>query len=150
MQPQIVAAIIGLSGVVLGALLKAYEDEIKNLLPFRRRDSFLRGSWQCHWTIEFPSALTSKVVDDVVRVIEVRGGKISVEGSNADAGPYKMDGKVSTFGVSLLYNNQEPKDDLVGVVLLERDKVKNRLTGYWSQISQSHGLVYGKTEWRKL
>jgi hypothetical protein len=65
-------------------------------------------------------------------------------------GDYQIEGKISTFAITISYSGKTNTEDMVGVVILIKSGKKNKLEGVWWQYGETHALKGGKTTWEKL
>lgn len=149
MDPQIANGIIAASGAVVGALLGAYKDELRGLFSGNSESGYLEGPWKCEWFIDEPAGHVPDNVTDMLNITKVRGSRIAGEGSNTIYGPYRIEGVVSNFAITLRYSGTTATEPMVGVVILMKAARKDRLEGMWWQYGEAHRFKGGRTVWQK-
>lgn len=145
----ITVAVIGLIGVILGALLKIFSDELKTITLGRRKGSneFL-GHWKCAWSCDYGDKIRQSV-EDRVEVTKAVGDRFFATGSNM-SGTYVMTGTIKNNDIILLsYPGDNLKDALGGVVILIADKKRSSMRGRWDEYSNKEAFRGGPTFWEK-
>jgi hypothetical protein len=158
MADGILTALIGLVGTVAGALIGVYSEELKAVAQGRlKRGSDLRSDWQCKWEMmTFPkkgsSIKKTSLIEDTVTIEKVSAERIWAIGRTHGVGAYRLEGRISqsnlvTFFYQGIDNSRQP---LGGVVILELNPGRNKLTGYWYEYGEDGEIIGGKTEWNKV
>jgi hypothetical protein len=150
MNPQVTAAIIGVSGSLAGIVATLYRDEIKNTFSRVKEYDYLLGDWKCVWEITSNANSSLTHIEDQVAITSVNGKLVKAEGVTADHyGKWHADGKANPFVVSLTYSGDADQKYLVGVVILKKESPA-KLIGVWSQFFSDGGLKGGTTAWTKI
>ena len=156
MADGILTALIGLAGTVAGAFISAYSEELKALVQGRlKRDGDLCGSWDCRWDVTLPeedSPIKKEYpIEDMVVFETISAERIRAIGRTRGVGAYRLDGRISrSYLVTFFYQGiGSPRQPLGGVVILELNAGRNKLTGYWYEYSEDREIIGGKTEWTK-
>ena len=150
MSPDLLKSIIGAAGTAVGALLVAFKDDIKNLIlsMFSSKNEYLKGDWQCKWTVTSGVGV-GRAINDRVTIESVRGAALKGKGHDSGSfGEYDIQGNVSRYVVTLNYDGKRDKQGLVGVVILKQ-VARAHLEGVWSQYAESGDLNSGTTDWHK-
>jgi len=146
---SITVAIIGVVGIVVGALLKIFSDELKRILTGRNIGSkdFI-GQWKCTWVSEY-GVKVSKRLEDRVEVKEASGNKFFAKGANEN-GTYDMIGSIQDNDIILLsYSGDNLKNALAGVIIMIADKKRKSMKGRWHEYSEEDDFRGGTTIWSK-
>ena len=148
MQVEVVAAIVGAVGTIVGVVLGAFQEDIRNIFHFSasKKNEYLLGDWVCTWDTLAPAAKPQ--IKDSVQITRVRGNLVKGVGKTPDIGDWDMDGRVGYLAVSLSYSGKGEKRHLVGAIVLRKDKL-NEMTGAWAQYSGSGDVISGTTVWRR-
>ncbi len=143
-------AAIGLFGVIVGALLPMFADEIRDLLLGRSRGiKDFKGVWECTWRADYGLKAGQQVVDRV-EVTKARGDQLSALGANQN-GTYPLTGKVYNDDIIVFtYSGEKLKDGLAGVVILSADKRRHGMEGRWDEYSETEKFRGGSTTWVKV
>lgn len=149
MPPEVGAAVIAAVGVIVGAIITSFREEIINFIRRTGRFAFFKGMWQCRWSILAPAGIDPNQVDDQVSIDRVNGALIRGMGSTPGFGRYQLDGRASEFAATLQYCGEGERKDLVGVVILQK-RSPLRLEGVWCQYSADGTLKSGTTTWEKI
>ena len=146
---SITVAVIGLLGVVLGALLKIFSDELKLFLTGRNiRSKDFIGQWKCNWVCEY-GAKADQTLDDRVEVTKASGNKFFARGSN-EHGTYDMIGSIKNNDIILLsYSGDKLEDALGGVIIMVADKKRRSMEGRWDEYSDEESFRGGSTIWKR-
>lgn len=147
MDTAIVAAIIGVAGVVAGAFIQTFGAEFLRRLGRSKDQICLSGDWDASWTQTTPSQ-DDEVIRDLVTLDVSRNGQVQASG-RTPTHSYKMEGWDSSFAVTLAYTGLDMELNLVGTVILKKELVGNKLIGCWSQISREGTIIGGETTWTK-
>ncbi|MDX6694923.1 MAG: hypothetical protein QOF02_2526 [Blastocatellia bacterium] len=145
----ITAAFIGLAGVIIGALLKLFSDELKVFLTGKSKGSrdFL-GQWKCAWAY-VDGGNASKELLDVVEIKKAAGDKIFATGTNVN-GVYEMAGSIKNNDIILFsYSAEKLFNSLGGVVILVANKRRTKMQGHWHEYVDDGTFVGGTTTWEK-
>jgi hypothetical protein len=117
-------------------------------LPNRKaRDSDLIGHWDCKWIF----SNKSPPIKDVVMIDRTSAERIWATGRTHGVGSYRLTGRISqSYLVTFFYEGiDETHRPLGGVVILELNAIRNKLSGYWYEYSDERKFVGGKTQWMK-
>jgi len=145
----ITVALIGLAGIIVGALLNMFADEIRGLVAGKKKKSgeFI-GKWRCTWLCDY-GARMNQTLEDTVEVTKVMGDKFLATGTNNN-GTYEMTGTIKNNDIILLYyTGDELRDALGGVIILASDKRRKNMTGRWDEYSEKEEFRGGTTTWQK-
>lgn len=145
----IIASIIGLIGIVLGAIIQAFAPQITNRFLSHNDAHIFTGNWKCHWQIMDIEYTDIAPIDDVVEITKVVGNKIIGKGIGSVHGSYVIEGRVSPFAISFLYYGVGKTINQTGVIILKRSDLTNQMTGNWYQYLDNKFLI-GTTFWEKI
>lgn len=149
MPTDITVALIGLVGVVVGALLNLFADEIKDLVAGNKKKSgeFV-GKWKCTWLCSF-GAREGQSLEDRVEVTKAKGDRFFATGTNNN-GTYEMIGTIKNHDLILIsYTGDELRDALGGVIILSSNKRRKKMEGRWDEYSDTEKFRGGTTTWVK-
>lgn len=149
MAKEITVALIGLAGIVIGALLNIYAERLKVRDTGKKKKSgeFV-GTWRCTWQCDYGAKMNQKL-EDTVEVTKVMGDKFLATGTNNN-GTYEMTGTIKNNDIILLYyTGDELRDALGGVIILASDKRRRNMTGRWDEYSEKEQFRGGTTTWQK-
>jgi len=149
----IIASIIGLIGIILGALIKAFEDDLKTIFLGRnKQNQDLIGKWKCTWFVEDEIKGEKRLTADMVVISKISGNKVIAKGENLQAGGYSLTGRISpAFVMTLIYHGDETADHVLGgVTILELNLTRNELHGYWHEFAADRQFYGGRTVWKKV
>ena len=153
MDNTAISAALGLLGVVLGGLIKTFEDDIRSLLPGRSKDhKRWLGGWKCTWhTQPATGNQPDQPIRDVVVIDKVRGEHITATGQSYGGGKYHLTGRVSPSDlVTFFYKGESEKEFLGGVIILLPTKMtRGEMTGNWWQCTEDGKFIGGSVEWEK-
>ena len=149
MKTEITTALIGLAGVVCGALLKIFAEEIKPLFLGRSKTNRdLLGSWNCEWTIDAPNP--EPTISDSVQVTKVSGDKIAASAETPRVGKYSLSGRISASGlVTLSSSGADNRRFLGGVVIVKLNSARDTMRGHWNECDKEGVFWQGGTTWKK-
>jgi hypothetical protein len=156
MADGVLTALIGLAGTVAGAFISAYSEELKALMQGRlKRDRDLCGNCECRWDATLPEGGSPSKkeypIEDMVAIEAISAERIRAIGRTRGVGEYRLDGRISrSYLVTFFYQGiGSPRQPLGGVVILELNAGRNKLTGYWYEYDEDREIVGGKTVWTK-
>lgn len=144
----IIVALIGLLGIVTGALIQGFAPHIIDRFLSKREYSSLVGPWKCSWDVTSGRTL-SFPIHDVVSIEKVYRSSISGKATGPVHGSYIVDGKISNFSIALTYYGVGRTADQIGIILLKRSDLSDRMTGTWYQYFDNE-LLAGTTQWEKM
>ena len=148
MDSSVIAAMIGVGGVVVGGLINM--PEFKSLFKTSKgTGGDLRGEWLCEWFIDSKGPTAEAVVKDRIEIEKVVGGKVTATGVSPLMNEYKLAGTVSMSNVVTLTFQGTHKETLTGVIILEVNTVRDQMQGFWHQLSPDGKFVGGKTTWKR-
>ena len=148
MSGEVVAALIGIAGTLVGGLLGAFREDVRAL--FRRgrepnRD--LIGTWVATWTIEQPPA---ESVKDSISISRVVGEKVEGQGVFPDLGPYLISGRLSPANLlTLTYEGIGTKRSLGGVIIVHLNASRTEMQGHWIEYAEDRSFTRGQVQMRK-
>lgn len=146
----IIAAIIGLIGVILGALIQAFAPQIRSIFFSHKDAPIFTGMWSCHWEITDPPDHTYlSPIEDVVEITKVVGNNIIGKATGPIHGSYVLEGRISPFSVTLLYYGVGTTINQNGVILLKRSDLSDEMYGSWYQYLDNR-LLIGTASWKKM
>jgi hypothetical protein len=145
--------IFGLIGVVLTAVITTWKDEIGLFLKGKlSANKDLEARWTATWT-KSPLAggkESAEQVKDVVRIERVSGDKITATGENADAGTYRITGRILPSSVlTFSWTGDGEKQFLGGVAVVELDIKRTKMIGHWCQVTEDRKFVGGEVHLKK-
>jgi hypothetical protein len=117
------------------------------------KDKTHLGPWSSVWTIEYPSGKTTHddaPIKDSVQLSRSLDGAVVGKGLHDEEGAYKITGTESDWGFALVYRKSGPSEHILGSIVLEKQRVTNKLSGAWMQISAEGEILKGSTEWKKI
>lgn len=146
---SIAGPVIGLIGVIVGALLKIFSDEVRTFLMGRSKGSKdFMGQWNCTWTYDHNSSKNTLV--DKVDITKASGDKIFATGSTSK-GIYNMTGVINNHDLILFsYSGEQLLETLGGVVILVANKRRKKMHGYWHEYVDTGEFKGGETVWEKI
>lgn len=153
MDFSIASTLLYVAGMILGAIITAYSDEIKALVTGRSgRYSDLEGRWDCDWyfNTENDSKERDEPFSDTV-MIESVSADDSIEGTgrSTEIGDYELRGEITSSNCVTFTFRGIRQSRLTGVVILRVNVPMNRMEGYWNQLSPEGEFVGGRTVWEK-
>jgi hypothetical protein len=158
MSDGVLAALIGLFGTVVAAVIGLFNENLRaRILGRPKTDGDLLGYWECKWEVTIPedgSPIKKKKkfpIDDTVEFEKISAERIRAKGRTSGVGEYRLDGRISisslvTFFYEGIGSTRQP---LGGVVILALNRSRNKLTGYWYEFDEDGKIIGGKTMWTK-
>ena len=144
----LLAAVIGASGVVLGAAIRAFGPELINRLRSGSHNG-LAGTWTGEWSVDWPQQKVSKLTDTVSLTVSPKG-VVAGKGALPRVGEYRVEGHDSRFCVTLVFCGVRHRESLAGTVLLRKDTNADHLVGVWNQLAEDGTLMGGSVELTRL
>ena len=146
MDNTVVAAIIGVSGIIVGALIQAMGPGLHKRIGNRKAQRDLEGEWCARW--EWNEDGTNRCIEDVVELRFDRNGEVSGKGVGSQYS-YKVEGWDSPFAITLAYSGLDMEKNCAGAILLRKSVANNEMSGRWSQVTRAGVLVSGETQWKR-
>jgi hypothetical protein len=144
----VIAAVIAGIATLAATLITVYGQEIKYFL-MKNPSKDLKGVWKCKWLIVEPADYEKKEVVDTVEITRIRESGVKGFGMNETFGKYQIEGRDSPRALTLFYYGFGNKDNLVGVIILKKAVLTNKLEGYWWQYGKHEAIMGGQTQWEK-
>ena len=143
-------AVIGVAGVIMGALIQAFAPPIVERFLLHKKPSALIGRWKCHWDVTSPLSVSRRFpIDDVVEITKVYDDKVVGTATGPVHGSYIIEGRISLSTIALHYCGLGRTGDQIGVILLKRSDLSDQMSGSWYQYFDTD-LVVGTTRWQKM
>ncbi|HHX8487092.1 TPA: hypothetical protein ACVO3E_003707 [Vibrio diabolicus] len=108
---------------------------------------FILGKWECNWSFQVPR--TYDDFSDRVKITKLKRGKFEGVGFNHDLGEYEIFGEVLDRVVWFKFNGVAEKQDITGLVLLQRKAQRTTLEGEWIQYYSAEKISRGKVSLQK-
>ncbi|MBY6185926.1 hypothetical protein KUV89_04700 [Marinobacter hydrocarbonoclasticus] len=108
---------------------------------------FILGEWECNWSFQVPR--TYDAFSDRVKITKLKRGKFEGVGFNDDLGEYEIFGEVLDRVVWFKFNGVAGKQDITGLVLLQRKAQRTILDGEWIQYYSAEKIGRGKVSLQK-
>ena len=149
MSTDLVVGLIGFAGAVAGAIINAYSVELKALALGRlNRDKDLVGEWDCEWDIVVPEK--KPTIQDTVTIERIYGEKVRAIAQTPRIGGYRLAGRISPSNLlTFFYEGLADLRPLGGVVILDLDAGRNKMSGHWYEYKEDRTFIGGATRWRK-
>ena len=149
MSPEIVAALVGIAGTVIGALLGVFKDDLRSRFSAAAASNTdLVGAWSAMWTID--GAEAAAPLQDSIHFKRVSGETIEGEGIFPDLGPYRVAGRLSPANLlTLTYEGIGTKRALGGVIILHLNGSRTEMDGLWIEYSDNRSFTRGSVRLRK-
>lgn len=145
--------ILGITGVVLTAFLTAFKDDIGLMLTGKlNANKDLEERWACTWHMRPLGAghEPAKVIQDIVKIDRISGDKIAATGENANAGTYRLQGRMLRSSVfTFSWTGDGARKFLGGVAVLELNTMRDTMTGHWCEVTPERQFVGGEVQWKK-
>ena len=148
MDNTVLAAIIGVSGIVVGAVIQTVGPDLIKRMGLRRLQRELEGEWHVTWEWKEEDEDDTKHIEDVVELCYSRNGQVTGKGIGSQYS-YKVEGWDSLFAITLAYSGLDMEKNCVGTVLLRKGVANNEMSGRWSQVTRTGTLVSGDTQWKR-
>ncbi len=106
------------------------------------------GRWNCYWSFVVPQG--RQPLTDSITFTKLDSDRLEGYGDNPDVGHYLVKGQIWQHALSLTFYGSNMKEDLVGLILLQKEPLRNKLRGEWLQLISTGQIAKGKTEWDKV
>ena len=143
----IIAAVVGVGGLVLGATIQTFGKDLICKLFATKKQHYIDGKWNVIWEEDLPNG-GSSVMEDVVELSVDNKGRITGKGISSEVN-YKLEGWDSSYAITLAFSGFDMEENLVGTVLIEKGIVNRKMEGYWCQITREKQIVGGRTIWTR-
>lgn len=148
MDPTIIAAIIGVIGILLGAIAQPYLSAIIEEKRLERHGiPDIAGQYNGSWYIGTDRSKTL-YVKDCVEIRLSSGFKIKGNGKD-EKGMYRIEGEVSFHGIITLSYSYK-NSGLPGVAILKIEPLGKQLTGIWYGYLKEQEISGGYVLWKKV
>jgi hypothetical protein len=154
MDNTIIAAIIGLTGTIIGGLITLFgKDFFEKLAAPKNIHVDIIGLWDCEWYTKGDlgeKTIVEKLYNkDTVEIKKLKGWEIDAEGTQPN-GKYLLKGRISAVNVvTLLYEGISKKKSLTGVVILKVSPMGDIMEGHWYGYTREDILQGGKVIWKR-
>lgn len=153
MEAQTTAALIGVAGVIAGALITSVGPHLRNRLSVYRTPSDAIGRWSATWSRTDPQTNRLRTLTDEISIKRKAWGRLSGSGEvkfeNREVHKYQLEGWESSYALTLAYSGLDMERNLVGVVFLKKTIVNEKMAGHWWQYNKDGEVVGGDTTWTK-
>lgn len=148
METEVVTALIGVGGAVVGGLLNT--PEFRALFKTRNgAGKDLLGEWLAEWFIDAGQPAAEAVVKDRILIRKIDGDDVTATGVSPLINEYKLTGLLSPSNVVTFHFQGTQKRTMTGVVILQLNTLRDEMKGHWHQISPEGKFVGGRTTWKK-
>lgn len=149
MSTEVIAALIGIAGTILGAILGVFKDDLRAKFSSTARDNAdIIGPWAATWSID--GATDPTPIHDSIQIKRVAGESVEGEGIFPNLGPYKIIGRLSPANLlTLTYEGIGTKRSLGGVIILHLNGSRTEMDGHWVEYADNRSFTKGQVRLRK-
>lgn len=156
MNNEVIVALIGLGGALLGGIAGVFKDEIRSFfLRSDKKSHSMIGLWKCEWQtkeiLDSSAQLTNPVVESEIKIKKIRGEKVSAIGNPGKQNEYKLEGTLAISNImNFTYSGTGKTSPIRGVVILKVNTLRNEMNGHWFQLNAEGDFETGTTKWTTI
>ncbi|HEX8068496.1 MAG TPA: hypothetical protein VF546_00995 [Pyrinomonadaceae bacterium] len=150
MDTTIIAAFIGVGGIILGITLEQF---LPNWIEaFRSRGIGIPnviGTWRGKWYVG-EGAHKTLYTEDIITIEKRKGFRILGKAQEAK-GTYLIYGRFSMSNIfTLSYHFPDTRISLTGVILLKLDPLSKEFDGRWWGYTKEGSIMGGEVQWTRV
>lgn len=145
MTEGILITIIGSIALIIGAIIQA-NINIFGFIKYFRKKTY---HFSCVWQIIEPSKL-ARTINDTIKITIFKNRTLKGEGVVSDLGKYVIKGIDSDYCLALYYSGIKDKDNLAGVVFINKPPVFDNLEGHWKQLDKNGNILDGTVKLKRI